>query len=105
MGSLLDNATLGHHNNVVGGLDGTETVSNYNGGATLGSYIQSSLNNAFTLGVKSRGSFVEEQYLRVTDDSSGNSNTLLLTTTEQEATLTNIGLVSLWELSDKVMGV
>jgi hypothetical protein len=80
-------------------------MSNDDGGATFGSHIERSLDDTFTLGIERGCGFIEEKDLGVADDSAGNSDTLLLATTEQEATLANVSLVAFRELGNEVVGV
>lgn len=80
-------------------------MSNGNRRTTFRSDFQCGLNHTLGFRIKSTGSLVEQQDLGIRDNSPSNSNTLLLTTTEQETALTDIGLVPLGKRADKVVGV
>lgn len=62
------------------------------------SFVQRVLHDAFGLGVEGRSSFVEEENARIGDDGTRDSDTLLLSTRQQETTLANHGVVAVGEL-------
>ena len=57
-------------------------MSNDNACPSLPSLVQGLLHHLLTLRVQGRGGFIQQQYLGVSDESSGNSNTLLLPSAE-----------------------
>ena len=74
---------------------GRETMSNDNAGSSLSGFVQGFLNNLFTLGVESRSSFVKKEDFWFADESSSDSHTLLLSSTELCAFSSNIGVIAL----------
>ena len=79
MSTLFNSATLLKDNDVVGLLDSRQSMGDGDGSAVLSDPVEGSLDDLFTLGVNGTGGFVEDDDLRLLDDTSGDGKTLLLT--------------------------
>ena len=73
-------------------LDSAEAVRDRDRRTTLGRAIQCVLDNSFTVAIESRRSFIKEQNRRVTEQSTGDGNTLFLTTTELTTLATDLSV-------------
>lgn len=78
-------------------------MSNRNGCSTPGCLIKCLLNNLFGLTVECRGSFIKEQDFGVSNESTSNSDTLLLTTRKLGTFPTDFGVKTIWQGYDKVV--
>ena len=81
---------LMNHSYHIGVVDGRETVSNDNGGSPLSGLIESFLDNFLTLCVQGRSGLVKKKDFRISNKSSCDGNSLLLSTTQLGTLATNI---------------
>ena len=107
--TLHDLAML-HDDDLVGVTDGAQSVSDDDDRllATLDEQVEGLLHLVLTLSVQSRGSLVQQKKLGLANQSTSDSNTLLLTTRELDATLTDHRVISEWEqvlIVDEVVGI
>ena len=105
VGTLFDNAALGHNDDLVCVSDGRQSVRDDDGRSTLGCYLKSCLNNTFGLGIQSRCGLVKQKNLRIADHRTGNGNSLLLTSRHQESLSTDVCFVAVWQCGNKIVGV
>lgn len=110
MVALLDNFTVLENHNLVGILDGTESVSNDDNGlaSMFDQLIESSLDLEFRLSIKGGSSFIKENDVRVADESSGNSHSLLLASRETHSSFSDNSVVAFREdglIHDEVVAV
>ena len=103
--SHLNTSPLVHNNNTVGIPDCGKTVRNDKGRSALGQVIYRLLNVIFGDVVQSRGCFVKDKYLRVTDQGACNGNSLLLTAGEVGTVFSNLGVEPIGELIRKFVYV
>jgi len=108
--ALLDDLTVLENHNLVGILDGTESVGNDDDGlaSLVNQLIESSLDLEFRLSVKGRSSFIKENDVRVANESSGNSHSLLLASRETHSSFSYNGVVAFREdglVHDEVVAV
>ena len=82
MGASLLDLTLLHADDLIRVTDSAQPMSDNNDGllTAIDQLIQGLLHLMLTLSVKGRGGLVEKQELRLTDERTGNGDTLLLTT-------------------------
>ena len=92
MSARLDNLALLHEVDLVALLYTAETVRDRDRGTTLGRSIQRVLNDSFTVAVEGRGGFIKEQNSGVTEQSTGDGDTLLLTAAELATLATNLSI-------------
>ena len=76
-------------------IDGRETVSNDNGRSPLPCFVESFLDDFLTLRIESRGGFIKEEDLGVSDESSCDGNSLFLSTAQLGTLATNISGMAL----------
>lgn len=100
MRSALHNLALLHDTNDICILDGRETMCNTDDSlvACFDELIDSLLNEVFTLGVKGRSGLIEQQELRLSNQGSGDGDSLFLSTGELYTSLTNKCIETFWEL-------
>jgi len=92
MSARLDNLALLHEVDLVALLYTAETVRDRDRGTTLGRSIQRVLNDSFTVAVEGRGGFIKEQNSGVTEQSTGDGDTLLLTAAELATLATDLSI-------------
>ena len=92
MSARLDNLALLHEVDLVALLNSAETVRDRDRGTTLGRSIQRVLNDSFTVAVEGRSGFIKEQNSGVTEQSTGDGDTLLLTAAELAALATGLSI-------------
>lgn len=97
--TLLDDLALAEENDVVGLLDGSETMGDDDGCASLACAVESGLHDLFATDIDGGGGLVEDEDLGLLDDGAGDGETLALTTAELDASITNFSLVSLTRVS------
>jgi len=80
VGPALYDFTLVKDDNFVGVFDGTQTMSDNDDGlpAKLNQLVEGLLHLVLTFGVQGTGGFVQEENLRLADESTSNGYTLLL---------------------------
>ncbi|KAG8417138.1 hypothetical protein J3459_012590 [Metarhizium acridum] len=78
-------------------------MCNNDHGTPLASALKRSLHELLAFRVKRTSGFVEEQDVRVTDESSSDGYALLLAAGEGDSSRANICVVSFWEGDDKVV--
>ena len=78
----------------VGVLDRGQTVSDGNRRASLSGMVESLLHDLLGVRVERGCSLIEQQHLRVAEESTGNSNTLLLTTRKLSSITTDFGFIA-----------
>ena len=84
-----------NHCNHIGLIDHREAVSNDNGGSSLSGFVESFLDNFLPLCVQSRSGFVKEEDFGISDKSSCDGNSLLLSSTQLGSFATNSSGISL----------
>ena len=92
--TLLDLTTL-HHNNLICITDSAQSVS-YDDNCLFArgdKTVKSLLYLMFTVSIESTGSLVKKQNLWLSDQSSGNCNSLLLSSWELDSSLSNYSIV------------
>lgn len=101
MSSSFHDDTFLEADDLVGVFDGGESVSNYDNSLTRLSVfeyiIKGCLDEMFRLGIESTGSFIQEQDLWFTDKSTGDCDSLFLSTRKFEASFTYESFISFWE--------
>ena len=65
MRSLLNDASLGHDDNVISSFNGGKPVSDCDGCSPFCCSVKSSLDNAFRFGIQRGRSLVQQENLRV----------------------------------------
>jgi len=98
-----------HDDDFVGILDGTESVSNDNDGllAARDEHIDSFLHLMFRFSIEGGSSLGKEKKLRLANESTGNSNALLLATGQLNSTLADDSVVHVGEkvfVVDEIVG-
>ena len=83
MVATLNDTTVVHHHDPIGIADGTETVGNDEGGATLHEGVHAMMYELFGAGIYTTGGLVENQGWRIGHGSAGNGNELALSLGEQ----------------------
>ena len=84
-----------NHCNHIRVIDRREAVSNDNGGSSLSGFVESFLDNFLTLHVQSRSGFIKEEDFGISDESSCDGNSLLLSSTQLGTFATNSSGISL----------
>lgn len=74
MSTTLHDTTFTDKVNLVALLDRAESVCNGDGGSALCSSVKSILNDTFTVTVEGRGSLIEQENGRISEQGTGNSN-------------------------------
>ena len=99
MGTLLDDDSLSHHDNLVSIDNGTESVSDHNHSEALllEQLVKSLLDLMLTLSIEGRGSLVKEQDSGLPDQGPCDRDALLLATRETTASLTDLGIEAIRE--------
>ena len=92
--TLLDDLSFTHDNDLVRVNDRAEPMGDDNDSLLLfvEQGVKSLLNLMFTLSIEGAGSLIEEQDSRLADESTGDSDSLLLTTRETSTSFTNQGV-------------
>ena len=80
-------------------------MRNGNGGACLHKALKSLLNQALALGIKSRCSLVKDEDRRVLENGTRYTYPLALTARQKASPVTHTGVVALFALHDKVVGI
>ena len=80
MGALLDYAALVDNNNLVGTLDGAQSVGNNHRCAASKQFVEGLLNQFLAFGVEGTCGLVEDENLGVLEHSTGYAESLALTT-------------------------
>ena len=101
MCSRLYHLTLMNHSYDVRVIDGRETVSDDNGCSTLPCFIESFLDDFLALRIEGRGGLIEKEDLGVSDESSCNGDSLLLSTAQLGTLATNISGIALYKKKEK----
>ena len=107
MGARFDDATLIHHVDDVGDPGRREAVSNNNGRASLGQFLEASEPVGLGPGVHGTSRFVEYDNWRLPDKSPGQGNPLPLASAELGATfkpITQHILVALGKSGNDLVG-
>ena len=86
-------------------LDGGKPVCNHNGGSVLHQFNNGILYQAFRLSIKGRGGFVQDQYGRICQNCTGNTDSLHLSPAQFSSTFTNTCFICILILHDEVMGI
>ena len=100
MSTLLNDLTLAHDDDLVGGDDSAQPVSDYYHRllAFLEQLIQCLLHLVLTLSIESTRCLIQEQDARFADKSSRNSNALLLSAGQSTTPFTYLRFKALFEL-------
>ena len=93
----LDDAALLNHDNFIGVSDGTESVSDHEGGASAEEFGEALLDQAFAVAVEVGGGFVEDQDFGVGEDRAGDGDALTLAAGEFEAAFADQGVEAVGE--------
>mmetsp|Transcript_9629 Transcript_9629/g.22593 ORF Transcript_9629/g.22593 Transcript_9629/m.22593 type:complete len:574 (-) Transcript_9629:2307-4028(-) len=108
IGATFANLSVRNVGNLISSANCRQTMGNNNGDKLLvfHNLVQSFLDDLFGFSIKSTCSFIEQEYLWLTKKSSGNSNTLLLSSTDLgRRSGTDQSIVTIGEFHDKVVGV
>ena len=97
VGSLLDDLSAAYHGNGVRVVDGGETVSDDNARPSLPCLVQGLLDYLLALSVQGRGGLVQEQDPGVSDESTGNGDSLLLSPRQLGSLAAHVSIVALSE--------
>lgn len=105
MTSALYNFPFIKHANLIGIFDRRKTVGDCNRGTRLHQSLQRLLHQTFRFSIQCRSSLIQNQNGRILQNSTGDTNTLSLTTGKFAATVTNIRIISFRLLHNKIMGI
>ena len=95
MAAFLCDLPILQDDNLVGILNGGESMGNDDGGAALPGLVQCLLHYLLTLCVQGRGGLVQEKDPGVSHQSPGNGDALLLSSTQLSPLGSNISVVTL----------
>src|SRR5690606_10603067 len=97
--------TILNDNNLIGMLDRTQPVGDYNRGSVLHQVGERLLYQAFRLRVERRGRFVKDQDGRIPEHRARNAEPLALAPRQLRAPLTDHGLIPFFHLRNEVVGI
>lgn len=100
---LFHDSALAHDDDVIRLADGGKLMGDHNRGAAFGCPVESLLDHRLGVGVERTRGFVEEEDFRFRDDAARNSDALALPSGKKPATLSNLGIIAIGELSDEVV--
>ena len=80
-------------------------MGNGKGGAILCQPAERFLNLEFGFGIQAAGGLVQNQQMGIVENSAGNGDTLSLPAGERVAVLTHIGIVSIRESGNEIVGI
>ena len=103
--SLLHDAPVRDHRDLVGVLDGGKTVSHHDGGAALAQLVQSLLDQDLGGVVQGRGSLVQNEDGGIFQKHAGDGQSLLLSARQPHATLADDRLIAVLQSHDVVVDV
>src|SRR6185437_15021864 len=104
MTSLADDLAALHHDDLVGTLDGAESMRDDEGRALVKNALDRPLDQCFTLGIHLAGGLVENQDWRSTKNRAGDADTLLLAARKLRAEAAQQRVISLRLFHDVIMG-
>ena len=90
VGSLLDDSSVLHHQDPVGGQNGGEAVGDDQRGAALHQPVERLLHQDFIFSVERRSGFVQQQDRRVLENGAGDGEALPLATRKRHAALAEL---------------
>jgi hypothetical protein len=96
MSALLHDPTLIQYHNIIRIFDSWQSMSYNNRSPTLRCNIERSLDHTFRLWVQRRRRFIQQQYLGVANNGTGNRDALLLPTWQEESAFSYNAVVSIW---------
>ena len=105
VGALLQNFTVGQHDDVVRMLDGGQPVGHNEHGAHGAHLFQRILNEQLRLGVDVGGSLVQDHHAGLMDDGAGKAEQLPLPSGEVVAALTHLFVQPVVQLVDELVGI
>ena len=103
VGALFNNITFIHHQNLVGIFNRRQTMSNDKTGAVLQQATHGALNEQLGTSIDRTGRLVQNENLRVADESTGNGEQLLLPLRNIGAFFVEHGLVAIGQGANKVI--
>ena len=103
MGALLDDFAVVDDEDEIGVHDGREAVSDDEGGAAVGEFIESGLDEAFGARVNIAGRFVKNHHRRIGDHGAGDGEELFFAGGDVVRILVDFGFVALVERADEVV--
>lgn len=104
VGASLNDMAMVEHNDGIGRADSAQAVGNGDGGAAFHKGVETLLHSEFALGIKGRGSLVENKDRGIAEEGTGDADALALATRKVEATVADGGVVAVGERLDKVVG-
>ena len=103
--AFFDDGAIFENRNVCGASNRTQPVGYDKAGAPFHQMFEGHLHLVLTLGIECAGGFVEDEDGRVSQDGSGNGNSLALSTGEGYSTLADHGLVAISQFLYKAVGM
>ena len=101
----LHNFPFVHHTDKVGTGNCRESMSNHKSGAVFHQSVEGLLHQPFALSVECRSGFVKDEQRWIFQDGASDADALPLTTGKAAATVTDTGVVTLFRLHNKVVGI
>ena len=105
MGATFDDLAVVEDHDDVGILDGRESVSDDEDGASFHERIHAALDEGFGARIDGRGCFVEDHHRRIADGGAGDGEKLTLSLAESGAVASEDGVVTLRQHTDEAVGV
>ena len=103
--SAFHDPPIFNHHNFISLLNGRQTVGDNQRGAVFLQLIQRCLNGSLGLGIQRRGGFIKDQDRAVTQQRTGDSNTLALATGQHHAIFADDRIQTIVHLVDEVHGI
>ena len=105
MGTAGVYSAIIHDDNLVGIHDRTDTLGNDNFGGIRNFLAECLADQRISLGIYRTGTVIQNKNFRLTQDGPGNAEALLLPAGNIGAALFDIGIVSIGESTDKIIGL
>ena len=103
MRALLCNLAVVNDQNLIGILDGIQTVGDYEKCLALYQFRDGLLNIAFVISIYACGSFIQNDDRGIFQDAACNRDALLFTAGECSTAFTNYGLESIRQRHDEII--
>ena len=103
--AMLHNLTFMEDINLICIADGTQSVGNSNGSASLHQTLKGILYQTFAFRIKGRGCLIKNQDRWVLEDSTSDAHSLALATRKTTTPITNVGIITLLGSHNELVGI
>jgi len=105
MRALFGNDTVPHEVYAIAVLDCTETMCDRNSGPSARCFVQCLLHNPLGLRIEGRSGFIQQQDLRISNESSGDCDALFLPSGKRGTLVADLGVKAIGKGKDEVQDI